>query len=126
MIVTDERVAAFVSDGCNVSFCPPYTVMGLEKDGEIVSGALFNVFESADIHVSLAGYYWPRSFLREIGRYVFDTLGCGRMTGLTESPYVVRLIERAGGEVEGRIRNHFAPGRDAFVVGVLAEEYKFR
>jgi RimJ/RimL family protein N-acetyltransferase len=99
--------------------------MGLEQGGVIISAALFNCFEGSDLHISLAGDYWPRSFLREIGRYVFEQLGCRRMTGVTASPHVVRLAERAGAAVEGLLRHHFDDGSDGFVVGFLREEYKF-
>lgn len=126
MIVTDERVALFVSEGCGVAFVPPYTVMGIERNGEIIAGALFNVFEGADLHVSVAGHGWNRAFFKAVGEYVFGQLGYERMTALTESPKVVNIAERLGGKVEGLMRSHFGKGRDAFVVGILRDEYKFQ
>lgn len=99
--------------------------MGLEKDGQIIAGAIFNVFEKPDLHVSIAGHGWTRTFCREVGRYVFEQLGYLRMTALTEQPEVVRFAERLGGQVEGLLRNHFGPGRDAVIIGILREEYKF-
>jgi len=126
VIVTDDRVALFISEKVGKPFFPPFTVMGLEKDGEIVSGVLFNMFEGEDVHVSVAGHHFPRSFLREVGRYVFDQLGCERATIITEQPHVVRLAERLGAQIEGLMRSHFGKGRDAFVVGVLADEFKFK
>ena len=124
MIVADERVARFVSDTVGKAFVPPFTVMGIEKNGKIIAGAIFNVFEGADVHVSIAGHGWTRSFCREVGRYVFDQLRCERMTALTEHPQVVKFAERLGGKVEGLLRNHFGKGRDAFVIGILKEEYR--
>lgn len=123
MIVDDPRVPLFVSQQVGKGFVPPFTCMGIEKNGEIVAGALFNVFEGADVHVSIAGHGWTRSFCREVGRYVFGQLGCERMTALTEHTEVVRLAERLGGQVEGLLRNHFGKGRDAFVIGILKENY---
>jgi RimJ/RimL family protein N-acetyltransferase len=125
VIVTDDRVALFISEKVGKSFFPPFTCMGLEKDGEIVSGVLLNCFEKPDLHVSVAGSWFPRSFLREVGRYVFEQLGFERATIITEQPKVVRLAERLGGEVEGMLRNHFGHGRSAFVVGILKEDYRF-
>lgn len=124
MIVSDDRVAQFVSKAVGKAFVPPFTVMGIEKDGQVVAGALFNVFEGADVHVSIAGHGWTRSFCREVGRYVFEQLRCERMTALTEQAQVVNLAERLGGRVEGLLRNHFGKGRDAFVIGILKEEYR--
>jgi RimJ/RimL family protein N-acetyltransferase len=124
VIVTDDRVSRFISEKLDKSFVPPFTVMGLEKDGEIVVAALFNVFEGTDVHVSIAGHGWTRGFCREVGNYVFGQLGCERMTALTEHPEVVAFAERLGGQVEGLLRNHFGKGRDAYVVGILKEEYR--
>lgn len=125
MIVTDERVALFVSQACDVAFVPPYTCMGIERDGEIIGGVIFNVFEGADLHVSVAGKGWSRSFFRSVGQYVFDQLGCERMTAITENPDVVAIAERLGGQVEGLLRNHFGKGRDGFLIGILKEDYCF-
>ena len=125
-IINDERVASFVSEELGVQFIPPYTLMGLERDGVIVAGVVFHVFEGANIHVTVAGHGWTRSFLKEAGRYVFDVLGCERFTITTEHPYVARLGERLGGAIEGYARNQFGRGRNAFLVGVLKDEYRFK
>lgn len=125
MIVTDERVAQFLSQKVDKAFCPPYTTMGLEKDGKIVCAVLFNVFEKPDMHVSVAGSHFPRSFLKAVGRYVFDQLCYDRCTVITEQPHVVDLAERIGGVREGCIRNHFGRGRDGVIVGILKEDYRF-
>lgn len=125
MIVTDERVALFVSQACDVAFVPPYTCMGIERDGEIIGGVIFNVFENFDVHVTVAGSGWSRSFCQAVGDYVFNQLKCERMTAVTGSPAVVHLALRLGGQVEGLLRNHLGKGRDGFVVGILKEEYRF-
>lgn len=124
-IVTDERVSAFVAEKLNTRFIPPYTTMGIESDGEIIAGVVLNVFEGPDCHMTAAGRGWTRGFLSDFGNYVFDQLGCIRVTAITEQTTVVRLAERLGGEVEGLMRNHFGKGRDAFVVGILKEDWKF-
>ena len=124
-IVTDDRVLHFVSAAIGVSFVPPFTCMGIERDGEIVAGAIFNVFEGADVHVSIAGHGWTRGFCEAVGDYVFDQLRCERMTAKTEKIEIVRFAERLGGQVEGLLRNHFGPGRDAFLVGILRDEWRF-
>lgn len=125
MIVTDERVPAFVSALVGKRFVPPFTAMGVERDGEVVGGVVFNVFEGADLHVTVAGRGFNRGFLADVGAYVFQQLGCERMTVLTEQPRIVRIAERLGGQLEGLLRNHFGPGRDGFLVGILREEYKY-
>jgi hypothetical protein len=125
VIVADERAARFVSEVLGVGFVPPYTALALEKDGKIVAGVLFNVFEACAVHVSVAGKGWTRGFLRAVGEYVYDTLGYERMTFVTEHDAVAKLAVRLGGQVEGRMRGHFGNGRDAIIVGVLRDEYRY-
>lgn len=124
-ITAGNDVVRFVSRALGVSFVPPFTAMGIEKSGQIIGGVVFNVFEGSDVHLSAAGTGFTKGFLAEVGRYVFDTLKCERMTAQTEHAAVVRLAERLGGQLEGLKRNHFGPDRDAFIVGILKEEYRF-
>lgn len=126
MIVADERCARFVSGRLGFALCPPFTAMGLERDGEIVGAVVFNHFEGADVHVSVAGCGWTRAFLKAVGSYVFDTLGCERMTAITADEVTATFAERLGGQHEGVLRSHFGPGKDGFIAGILASEWKFR
>lgn len=105
--------------------CPPYVAIGTERDGAIVNGIVFNHFEGADVHVTVAGKRWTREILRAVGTYVFDQLGCERMTAVTACDDVARLGRRLGGRIEGCLRSHFGPGRDGIVIGVLREEYRY-
>lgn len=123
MIVRDARVAEFVGKAIGVVFHPPLTCLGIENDGQVIGGVVFNIFEANDCHVSVAGRGFTRGFLAEVGHYVFTVLGKGRITVITEQPKIVRIAERLGGQVEGLLRNHFATGRHAFVVGILKEDY---
>ncbi|WP_434733763.1 GNAT family N-acetyltransferase [Rhizobium sp. YTUHZ044] len=124
-IVTDDRVAAFVSQALDFGLCPPWTCLGIEKSGRVVAGVVFNHFEGHDLHVTIAGHGWTRRFAQAVGDYVYRQLGCERMTAITEQASIVHIAERMGGQVEGLLRNHFGPGRDAFVIGILRDEYRF-
>lgn len=99
--------------------------MGIEKDGEIIGGVIFNCYEGAAVHASVAGSGWTRAFLRAVGTYVFDQLGCERITAITSDPVTATFAERLGGQYEGTMRNHFGPGRDGIVSGILREEYRY-
>lgn len=126
MIVTDDRVAVFVAKACGVVINPPYTAVGIERDGMITAGVVFNNYTRTDVHMTAAGNGWQRDFIRQIGRYVFTVLACERITIMTEQPQVVRLAERLGGQVEGMTRNQFGPGRNGFLVGILAKDWKIQ
>lgn len=125
MIVSDDRVAPFVAKQCGVQIVPPYTPVGIERGGEIIAGVVFNHFTGKDVHLTIAGHGWTRGFLADVGQYVFGTLGCERMTFITEQPPVVRLAEKLGGQVEGLMRNHFGKDRPGFIVGVLKDDYRW-
>jgi len=125
MIVSDERVARFVASQLGFGLCPPYTPLGTEIDGRIVNGVIFSCFEGADVHITVAGKRWTRGFLWAVGSYAFDQLGCERMTATTEQDAVVKLACKLGGQVEGCLRNHFGKGRDAWIVGILRDEWKY-
>lgn len=125
MIVTGQPVAQFVSEHIGAAICPPYTTMGLMRGNRIEAGVVFNQFEGFDVHVTLAGRGWTRRFVEAVGNYVYGQLGCLRMTATTEQPEVIGYAVRLGGEVEGRLRNHFGPGRDGIIIGILREHWRY-
>ncbi len=127
IFIGDDSVAAFVCDKIGKPIIPPYTCMGMVNDeGEITAGVVFNDYERTDIHVTVAGSGWTRGFIAEVGRYVYSTLGCERITVITEQPSVVQLAQRMGGEIEGVLRNHFGRDRDGYLVGILKEDWRFK
>lgn len=124
MIVGDERVAVFVGEKCETKFFPPYTCLGIERDGQIIAGAVFNCFTGNDIAVTVAGGPFQLGFIRSVGRYVFEQLGCLRLSITTAHPKVIDIATRLGAQTEGRKRNHFGKGRDATILGILREDWK--
>lgn len=126
MIVTDDRVAGFVGARVGRFIYPPWTAMGIERSGEIIAGAVFNCFTGPNVEVTVAGKGWTPGFMRAVGRYVFGQLGCLRITVTTEQPEVERIALRCGGEVEGKMRDFYGPGRDATVIGILARDYRWK
>lgn len=124
MIVTDNRVALFVGEQIGAVIYPPFTCMGIERGGKIVAGVIFNCFTAHDVEVTVAGKYFPRWFIREVGNYVFGTMGKLRMSITTEQPEVINYAHRLSAQTEGHKRNHFGEGRDATLLGILKEEWK--
>jgi hypothetical protein len=125
LIVTDERVARFVGERCGTIICPPYTAMGIERDGKINVGMVFNCFTGNDISVTVAGGPFNRELLAAAGQYVFGQIGCLRVTVTTEQPKVIEIAQRLGAAVEGLKRNHFGEGRDATLLGILREDWNY-
>lgn len=127
MIVTDERVARFVGERCGTVICAPFTAMGIEREGKVVAGVVFNGFTGNDVSVTVAGERgaFDRVFIRAVGFYVFKQMGCLRMSIMTEQPHVVEIAKRLGAQTEGRKRDHFGVGRDGIMLGILKEDWKF-
>ena len=123
MIVTDQRVAQFAERVLGHPIIPPFTCMGIERDGEIIAAVVFNGFTGPDIHATVAGHGWTRGFLRAVGEYVFGQLGCLRISAVTEQSKVVALAERLGGRIEGRMPNLFGAGRDGVAIGFQKEDW---
>jgi RimJ/RimL family protein N-acetyltransferase len=125
-IVSGGRVAGYVGFHCGLDFTPPYEALGVERDGELIIGAVFNGYNKHGIELTMAGDAagFTRAFLRRLGHYVFDELGCLRVSFTTQQDHVVDLVHRLGGQTEGRKRNHFGQGRDGIVLGILREEWK--
>jgi RimJ/RimL family protein N-acetyltransferase len=125
MIVTDDRVAKFVGERVGAIIYPPFTAMGIERDGEIVAGAVFNCYTGHDVEITVAGKGWTRAFFKAVGAYVFDQLRCVRFQFTTADENTARLSERLGGQREGLLRDKFGHGRHGIVIGVLKSEYRF-
>src|SRR3954470_8088560 len=128
VIVTGDRVARFVGDRNAQRVIPPYTALGVECRGDIIAGAVFRNYTGADIEVMVGGELKALTpgFGRSIGRYVFGQLKCERLSMWTDQPRVIALAERLGAQVEGVKRNGFGKGRDATLIGVLREDWKFK
>lgn len=124
-IRVDDSVARFVGHRCGTIIYPPFTAMGIERDGELTAGVVFNCFTGCDISITVAGHGFTRGFVRAVGHYVFNQLGCLRMTITTEQERVMDYAKRLGAQTEGRKRNHFGRGRHGIVLGILKEDWKF-
>ena len=126
-LVTDDRVARFVAERCEAQIMPPFTQMGIERDGEIVAGVVFNNWSARDVDVSVAGDRgtFTRGFLRAVGRYVFEQAGCSRMSITTRHANVCDIARRLGAKVEGVKRDRHGPGQDAFMLGILKNDWAF-
>lgn len=125
MIISGEAAARFVGERVGQIIYPPFTAIGIERDGEIVAGAVFNCYTGTDIHVTVAidDRRAAGALTRQTGRYVFDQLKCERITVITEKPKVVSYAERLGAVREGVLRNQFGKGRDGYLLGLLREDW---
>jgi RimJ/RimL family protein N-acetyltransferase len=126
-----ERVAAWVAAqvGCDAHAWAQYTTLGLEKNGELVAGVVFESFTgtAANIHVAGIGRYWMnRAILFATFDYAFRQLKLKRLTGLVEA-----VNERAlafdlnlGFEIEARMVDA-VPSGDVLILRMTPDNCRF-
>lgn len=127
MIVTDDpRVIDYVADKNSTKFYPPLTSLGIERNGTIVAGVIFNCFTGTDVAVTIAGERgaFNKPFIELVGKYVFEQLGCLRISITTEQDKIIDFAHRLGAQTEGRKRNLYGEGRDGTVLGLLRDDWK--
>ena len=125
-IVTDDRVARFVAEKCGISILPPYTAMGIEREGEITAGVVFNGWSARNIDVTVAGAAFTRGFIRAVGTYVFVQLDCLRISITTRQRKVGEIALRLGAQPEGVKRNYYGENDHAMLFGILRDDWTVR
>jgi RimJ/RimL family protein N-acetyltransferase len=124
----DVEVAEFVGNLIGKKIVPPFASMGVERDGKLVGGAIFNNWTGADIEMTLAGPgMLSRGVMRALAHYAFVQAGCRRvsMTVRLSNSLVRKLAKRCGFRIEG-IKRHGYPDEDAIIFGLLADDFPWK
>lgn len=127
MIVTDDpRVVEYVAEKNQTRFYPPYTSLGIEHEGLIIAGVVFNCFTGNDIAVTIAGERgaFNKPFIERVGDFVFQQIGCLRISITTGQEKIIDFATRLGAQTEGRKRNLYGAGKDGTILGILREDWK--
>jgi RimJ/RimL family protein N-acetyltransferase len=105
--------------------------IGLEQNGELIAGVVYNMYSGASISMSVAavpGKSWlNREFLYRSFAYPFIQLKCRRVTGLIKvgNDVSIKFVEALGYKQEGLLRRSHIDGSDMFVYGMLLEECRW-
>ena len=128
MIVCEPgaEIAAWVGARIGVTFHPPYTTLAQVDRGRILAGFVFNVWTEHDIEISLAADRLSLTLMRAVSDYVFNQLGCRRVTCRTRADNISaqRLLARVGAEPEGRQRGYFGDC-DALLYAIMKEDFPY-
>lgn len=126
-----EYVAKLVPGvGCAAEFGDDFTTMGFVRDNALIGGIVFNRFRGHDVNATI-GTEDPRwktaATLHAVGDYVFNRLGCVRMTALTSSGNKAAraMLRRLGFAEEGVMRRGFDGRERLLIYGILDKEWKY-
>jgi RimJ/RimL family protein N-acetyltransferase len=127
----DQRVCDWVGDRVDEDKFEGAIGIGLEEDGELIAGVVYNYYSGPAICAHIAGEpgkrWMTREFLWRIHAYPFLQLGCNRITGLVRQDNEVsqRFVEHLGFKREGLLRNACTDSTDMIVYGMLRDECRW-
>jgi len=127
----DERVVRWVGEQVNEDDFGKAVGIGLEEDGELIAGVVFNLYTGPSISMHVAavpGKRWmTKEYLFRCFAYPFLQLKCRRITGLVrvDNLDAQRFDEHLGFKREGVLREACEDGTDMIVYGMLREECRF-
>lgn len=128
----DARVRNWVAPKVDEDgFSDSDVAIGLEQDGELIAGVVFNMYTGSSIAIHVAaipGKRWmTRDYLYRTFAYPFVQLNCRRLTGLVrvDNFDAQRFNEHLGFKREGLIRKACDDGTDMILYGMLKEECRW-
>jgi RimJ/RimL family protein N-acetyltransferase len=131
-IVSDPaRVFAFCSERMPVSLVAGMKGLGLERDGELVAGVLYEGFNHHNIWMHVAaepGKKWlNKEFLRYCFHYPFVELGCKRVSGYVEASNADarKFDEHLGFRQEAVLQDAASDGGDVILYVMRREDCRY-
>lgn len=109
ILVNDPRVEPFVREKAKTGVFTNYSSIGLERDGEVIAGCVYNLFNGVSCHVSIAakcGSRWcSRGIIRVMMGYALVGMNLKRITAtVAESNKVsCKFVEKLGFVLEAKL-----------------------
>ena len=105
-----------------------YYAMGAEKEGELVSGIVFESYNGHNANVHIAVSKPNKLFLKLLDHafiYAFETCGLKRVTGLVDADHVrsIQLNLHVGFRIEAVMQQAGSSGQDLLVLVLWPENY---
>ncbi len=127
MLCAGEELRPYIERGIGVPLPEKAYFIGKTRDGQVCSVAGWANWYGHDAEI----YMWSsgtmtRDFLKRIGKYSFQELGCRRITCrvAADNPWKDVLV-RLGFVQEGCLRGGYDGQIDMLVFGILKEEYRY-
>lgn len=110
IVFNSKKVEQWVAASVGSTDCSAAASFGVERDGEILCGVIYDNFNGANIFIHLSavpGYQFTKGFLRLVFGYAFDCLKVKRITGVFSSANekVKRFGERLGFKFEAVLKD---------------------
>ena len=125
-----ELLRPFAEQLLDTTFSPWATFIGrLDDDGTIRGVVAYDVMTKYDIQMHWIGTdkrWITKALCQAAFDYPFRQLGLSRVTGIVDERLtdVIKLNERLGFKVEGRIRRGLGD-RDSILMGLIREDCKW-
>lgn len=111
-------------------FIAPIRSIGVKSDeDEVLVGLVLTCYTGWEVEVVLAAArpgLIGKEFLKRVGEIVWNELDCGRVTIQTSNPAVVGLVLGLGGHAEGLKKDATGPGEDAWLLGLLRDNWRWQ
>jgi RimJ/RimL family protein N-acetyltransferase len=131
IVSNPARVFAFVRRHVPVTMSAGMKGLGLERDGELVAGVLYEGYNRHNIWMHVAaepGKKWmTRDYLRYCFYYPFVELGVARVSGYVEASNdaAVRFDTHLGFKPEAVLRGAASDGGDVIIFAMWREECRY-
>lgn len=126
-----ERVMHFVADTLRVAPFEKYAALGLESDGRLIAGVIFDNRAEASImmHVASDGsrHWMTPAYMAACFRYAFIQEKVNLIVGLVRADNVdaQRFDEHLGFKKRGQLPQACTDGTDFIVYGMLKSECRY-
>ena len=127
----NDRVIPWVGQRIDEDEFGQAEAIGLEQDGELIAGVVFNWYTGPSLSMHVAaepGRRWmTRDYLYRVFAYPFLQVGCKRVTGLVREDNLdaQRFDEHLGFKREGLIRQGASDGSNLILYGMLKDECRW-
>lgn len=131
LVYSTGRVFAFVNDQTPLQVCAGMTGIGLEKDGELIAGVVYEGFNGVNmwVHIgALPGRRWAtRPAFAAWFAYPFVQCRVKRLSGYINASNTKsrRLSEHAGFKKEAILNGAARDGGDVIIYAMRREDCKY-
>ena len=125
----DDYVRAWVAKRIGITGFGPSTAIGVQKDGQLIAGAVFHDYRDGQVEASLSAdspKWATRSVLFSLFAYPFIQMDANRLlvTCDESNKKAMKMNRQLGFTPEGILRQMYYPN-DAIIFGMLKDECKW-